>query len=69
MVGWHHQLNGHEFEQALGVGDRQRILACYSPWHHKELDMSGQLSKNNFRNGVKNGGRSQGKSFGENNKF
>ena len=32
MVGWHHQLDGHEFEQALGVGDRQGSLACYSPW-------------------------------------
>ena len=32
MVGWHHRLNGHEFEQALGVGDRQGVLACCSPW-------------------------------------
>ena len=32
MVGWHHQLNGHEFEQAPGVGDEQRSLACCSPW-------------------------------------
>ena len=32
MVGWHHWLNGHEFEQAPGVGDRQGSLACYSPW-------------------------------------
>ena len=39
MVEWHHQLNGHEFEQALGVGDEQGSLACYSPWDHKELDM------------------------------
>ena len=31
MVGWHHRLNGHEFEQALGVGDGQGGLACYSP--------------------------------------
>ena len=31
MVGWHHRLNGHEFEQALGVGDGQGSLACYSP--------------------------------------
>ena len=31
MVGWHHQLYGHEFEQALGVGDGQRSLACCSP--------------------------------------
>ena len=32
MVGWHHQLNGHEFEQAPGVGDRQGSLVCCSPW-------------------------------------
>ena len=32
MVGWHHRLNGHEFEQALGVGDGQGNLACCSPW-------------------------------------
>ena len=36
MVGWHHQLNGHEFDQTLGDGERQRSLACYSPWGHKE---------------------------------
>ena len=40
MVGWHHQLNGHEFEQALGVGDGQGSLACCSPWCHKELGMT-----------------------------
>ena len=38
MVGWHHQLHGHEFECALGVGDGQGSLACCSPWGHKELD-------------------------------
>ena len=32
MVGWHHQLDGHEFEQARGIGDGQVILACCSPW-------------------------------------
>ena len=35
MVAWHHQLDGHEFEQAPGVG-----LSCYSPWGRKELDMT-----------------------------
>ena len=40
MVGWYHWLNGHEFEQALGVGDGQGSLACYSPWGHKELEMT-----------------------------
>ena len=44
MVGWHHRLHGHEFEQALGVGDGQGGLAClhasmaWSPWGRKELD-------------------------------
>ena len=38
MVGWHHRLDGHEFEQALGVGDGQGSLACYSPWSCKDLD-------------------------------
>ena len=37
-VGWHHGLNGHEFEQALGVDDGQGILACCSPWGRKESD-------------------------------
>ena len=45
MVGWHHRLDGHEFEQALGVGDRQGSLtACFSPWGRKELDMTEQLN-------------------------
>ena len=44
MVGWHHQLNGHEFEQASGVGDGQGCLACYSPWGHKESDMTESLN-------------------------
>ena len=44
MVGWHHQLNGHEFEQALGVGDGQGILACCSPWGRKESDTTEQLN-------------------------
>ena len=39
MVGWHHQLDGHEFEQALGVGDGQGGLVSRSPWGHKESDM------------------------------
>ena len=38
MVGWYHQLDGHEFEQALGVGDGQGGLACCSPWGRKESD-------------------------------
>ena len=43
IVGWHHQLNGHEFEQALGVGKGQGSLACWSPWGRKESDMTEQL--------------------------
>ena len=39
MFGWHHWLNGHEFEQAPGDGDRQGSLVCCSPWGHKELNM------------------------------
>ena len=44
MVEWHHQLNGHEFEQAPGVGDRQRSLVCCSPWAHKESDTTEQIN-------------------------
>ena len=44
MVGWHHWLDSHEFEQALGVGDGQGSLACCSPWGHKELDMTEWLN-------------------------
>ena len=44
MVGWHHRLNGHEFEQALGVGDRQGSLACCSPQCCKESDTTEQLN-------------------------
>ena len=40
MVGWHLLLDGHEFEQALGVGDGQESLACSNPGGHKELDMT-----------------------------
>ena len=38
MVRENHQLNGHEFEQALGDGEGQESLECYSPWGHKESD-------------------------------
>ena len=44
MVGWQHQLNGHEFEQPPGVGDGQGSLVCCSPWGCKELDMTEQLN-------------------------
>ena len=44
MVGWHHQLNGHEFERAPGVGDGHGSLACCSPWGHKESDTTERLT-------------------------
>ena len=47
MTGWHHQLNEHEFEQALGGGEGQERLVCCSPRGHKELDMTELLKNNN----------------------
>ena len=44
MVGWHHQLDGHELEQAPGNGEGQGSLACCSPWGRKELDTTEQLN-------------------------
>ena len=44
MVGWHHLLNGQEFEQALGVGDGQGGLVWCSPWGHKDSDMTDWLN-------------------------
>ena len=49
-VGWHHQLNGHEFEQTRGDSQGQCSLACCSPWGHKELDMTERLNNNNAHN-------------------
>ena len=46
MVGWHHRLDGHEFEQAPGVGDGQGSLECCSLWSLKELDTDRQLNNN-----------------------
>ena len=40
MIGWHHRLNGHEFEQTLEDSGGQRSLMCCSPWDHKESDMT-----------------------------
>ena len=50
MVGWHHWLNGHEFEQALVVGDGQGSLVCCSPWGHKQSDMTERLNSNGIVN-------------------
>ena len=44
MVGCHHRLDGHEFEQVPGVGDGQGSLACCSPWGHKESDTTERLN-------------------------
>ena len=46
MVGWHHQLNGHEFDQTLGNSEGQGSLACCSPWSHKDLNTTWQLNNN-----------------------
>ena len=45
MVGWHHRLNRHEFEQASGFGDVQRSLACCSLWGHRQLELTDQLNQ------------------------
>ena len=47
MVGWPHQLNGHEFEQTLGDSEGQGSLVCCSPWCGKELDTTELLNNNN----------------------
>ena len=47
MAGWHHRLDGHEFEQAPGAGDGQGGLACCSPWGRKESDTTERLNSNN----------------------
>jgi len=44
MVGRHHQLNGHEFKEALGVGNGPESLACCSPWGHKKSDTTERLN-------------------------
>ena len=45
MVGWHHQLDGHEFENIPGVGDGQGILVCCSSWGRKESDTTERLTE------------------------
>ena len=48
MVGWHHRLNGHEFEQTLGDGEGQGSLACLSLGGRKELNTTERLNNNNL---------------------
>ena len=55
MVGWHHRLDGHEFQPALGDGEGQGSLACCSPWGRKESDTTKQLNTDD-----NNVGRTQG---------
>ena len=50
MDRWHHRLNGCEFEQALGDGEGQGSLVCWSSWGRKELDTTEQLNSNNNKN-------------------
>ena len=52
IVGWHHQLNGHEFGWTSGVGDGQGSLACCSPWGHKELDMTDDWTELRWKIGI-----------------
>ena len=52
MVGWHHRLNGHEFEQTLGDGEGQGSLVCCSAWGHKELDTAERMDSNLSHKGV-----------------
>ena len=51
MVGWHHWLNGHEFQQGPGVGDGHGSLVCCSPWGHKESDLTEWLSSSKQHSG------------------
>ena len=52
MVGWHHRLNGHEFEQTQGDSEEQGSLACCSPWGRKELDNKYQRTTKLARNAL-----------------
>ena len=48
MVGWHHRVSGHEFEQTPGDGEGQGSLACFCPWDRKESDTTEQLNNSNY---------------------
>ena len=53
MVGWHHRLSGHEFEQTPENSEGQGSLACCSPWGHRELDMPERLNNQSSNSGNK----------------
>ena len=55
MVGWHHRLSGHEFEQTLGNSEGQGSLPCCSPWGHKESDTTQSLNYNKNCHGGESG--------------
>ena len=57
MVGWHHPLDGHEFEQALGDGEGQGSLACCNPWDYKESNTTEQLNSNRYLSSHSSGGQ------------
>ena len=59
MVGRHRQLNGHEFEQAPGDGEGQGRLTCFSPWGHRESDMTEPLNNNNHGKSTGGGRRAK----------
>ena len=52
MVGWHHLLNEHEFEQTPGDSEGQGSLVCCSPWGPKELGMTEQLNNNTWKDNI-----------------
>ena len=54
MAGWHYQLNGHEFEQALGESEGQGSLTCCSPWSRKDLDMTKPRNSEQYWKGLTN---------------
>ena len=61
MVGWHHWLNGHEFEQTLGDGEGLGRLLCYSSWGRKESDTTDQLNSNSLTRSAKESSLSESK--------
>ena len=60
VVGWHHRLNGREFEQTPGDGEGQGSLACCSPWGRKESDTTWRLNNNELKGRVIERAREQG---------